>query len=425
MSCACGRTSASPTELTTDAKIIPTLVSRRLGEGEPLDAAFLSTVARFEGSVAIAVSSAEAPDDLHLALRGSGQSLYIGLAEDAFVVASEPYGLVEETSTYLRMDGEATRGQVVALSRSGRRHARRCAAGGLRRHADLPVEFPELRTAEITTRDIDRGGFPHFLLKEISEAPKSFRKTLRGKVRSDERSGRLVVSLGDDALPPAVRARLASGAITTDPGDRPGHRRGRRPERGRRHRRCPRPLPGRGHRPAGHRAVRLRAGRRHERHPRRRRQPVGHHHRHQPHRRSGPSPGRAGDLHRQPPQQRPRRAFRRGAVHLRRARRRDERGRRPRRSTPRWRPASCSPWPSPTCWAVATGGAPTTCSAPCACCPTAMEEVLGRRETIADAAAAVGAEPALLGGGRQRTQPHRRLGDPDQAVGAVLQVDRL
>jgi glucosamine--fructose-6-phosphate aminotransferase (isomerizing) len=202
-----------PAELTTDAKIIPTLVSRRLGEGEPLDAAFLSTVARFEGSVAIAVNAAQAPDDLYLALRGSGQSLYIGLAEDAFVVASEPYGLVEETSTYLRMDGEATRGQVVALSRSG--------AGtldGVRRvaydHSDLPVEFPELRTAEITTRDIDRGGFPHFLLKEISEAPKSLRKTLRGKIRSDERSGRLVVSLGDDALPPAVRSRVASGDIT-------------------------------------------------------------------------------------------------------------------------------------------------------------------------------------------------------------------
>ena len=128
-------------------------------------------------------------------------------------MASEPYGLVEETPTYLRMDGEATHGQVIALSRSG--------AGtldGIGRTAydgtDLPVEFPELRTAEITTRDIDRAGFPHFLLKEISEAPKSFRKTLRGKIKSDERSGQLIVALGDDTLPLAVRSRLASGAIT-------------------------------------------------------------------------------------------------------------------------------------------------------------------------------------------------------------------
>ena len=37
------------------------------------------------------------PDSLLLALRGSGQALYVGLAEDMFVVASEPYGLVEES----------------------------------------------------------------------------------------------------------------------------------------------------------------------------------------------------------------------------------------------------------------------------------------------------------------------------------------
>ena len=40
----------------------------------------------------------------------------------------------------------------------------------------------ELAAAQITTRDIDRGDAPHFLLKEISEAPASFRKTLRGKL---------------------------------------------------------------------------------------------------------------------------------------------------------------------------------------------------------------------------------------------------
>ena len=38
----------------------------------------------------------------------------MGLAEDAFLVASEPYGLVEETSRYLRMDGETTGGDPIA-----------------------------------------------------------------------------------------------------------------------------------------------------------------------------------------------------------------------------------------------------------------------------------------------------------------------
>ena len=64
------------------------------------------------------------PTDLLLALRGSGQALYVGLAEDAFIVASEPYGAGRGDATYLRMDGEtpadpdnpsASRGQIVVL----------------------------------------------------------------------------------------------------------------------------------------------------------------------------------------------------------------------------------------------------------------------------------------------------------------------
>ncbi len=209
-----------PAEITTDAKVIPTLVSHRLAAGDAPLEAFRSTVSTLEGSVAIGAATAAAPGDLFLALRGSGQALYVGLAEDAFVVASEPYGLVEETARYLRLDGEtpsdpsrpgATRGQIVVV------HAE--AAGdisGVERIAydgsPLPLSEADVHVAQITTRDVDRGEAPHFLLKEITEAPSSFRKTLRGKVL-DGPDGRLHVALGDEALSPAVRARLADGAI--------------------------------------------------------------------------------------------------------------------------------------------------------------------------------------------------------------------
>jgi glucosamine--fructose-6-phosphate aminotransferase (isomerizing) len=199
---------ATPAEITTDAKVIPMLVSRRMAGGAEPGDAFRRTVAMFEGSVAIAASTAADPSGLLLALRGSGQALYIGLADDAFVVASEPYGVVEETPRYLRMDGEATGGQVVALHRDG--------AGtlaGLERRAydgtPLPVADDEITVAEITTRDVDRAGYAHFLLKEISEAPESFRKTLRGKVIDD--GGQLTVSLGEETLPTAVRKALGTG----------------------------------------------------------------------------------------------------------------------------------------------------------------------------------------------------------------------
>ncbi|MFP3900801.1 MAG: SIS domain-containing protein [Acidimicrobiia bacterium] len=206
-------------EITTDAKIIPTMVARRLATGHDLTAAFRDTVAGFEGSVAIAAHTSVAPTALLLAQRGSGQALYVGLADDTYVVASEPYGVVEVTDRYLRLDGETpadpddpegSRGQIVVLD--GER------AGGLdgiqRLSYDgtaLPVGEGDLTAAAITTRDIDRGSYPHYLLKEISEAPASFRKTLRGKLV--EREGRLSVVLGDDVIPPDVRAGLRSGAI--------------------------------------------------------------------------------------------------------------------------------------------------------------------------------------------------------------------
>ena len=206
-------------EITTDAKVIPTLVSHHLAAGRSPVESFRSTVATLEGSVAIGASEVAAPDRLFLALRGSGQALYVGLAEDAFVVASEPYGIVEETATYLRLDGEtpadvsragATRGQIVVLDTE---HAGTVA--GIERVAydgtPLPVADADLQDATITTRDIDRGTSPHFLLKEISEAPGSFRKTLRGKIV--ERDERLQVVLGPETLPDALRSRLAAGEI--------------------------------------------------------------------------------------------------------------------------------------------------------------------------------------------------------------------
>ncbi len=212
-----------PPEITTDAKVIPALIARARPDSlDPLQA-FRATVGSLDGSVAVGATQAEAPASLFLALRGSGQALYVGLAEDAFVVASEPYGLVEETATYLRLDGEtpadskrsaATRGQVVVLDGA----AAGTVEGIIRLAYDgtaLPVTDADLHLAQITTRDIDRGSFPHFLLKEISEAPDSFRKTLRGKIVDTGRDGDrgLRVELGPETLSDELVAALRGGVI--------------------------------------------------------------------------------------------------------------------------------------------------------------------------------------------------------------------
>ena len=206
-------------EITTDAKVIPALVSRALRGGVDPVEAFRSAVNRFEGSVAIGACTADQPDRLQLALHGSGQALYVGLAEDLFIAASEPYGIIEEAARYVRLDGDtpadldnpvASRGQLLELRAGGAGTL----AGLTRRSydgAELPVSEDEVLTAEITTRDIDRSTAPHYLLKEISEAPTSFRKTLRGKLV--QRDGRWQAELGPGTLPDWLRERLRDGSI--------------------------------------------------------------------------------------------------------------------------------------------------------------------------------------------------------------------
>ena len=199
-----------PAPITTDAKVIPTLMSRHLADGVAPAESFRRTVTAFEGSIAIGVATAAAPETLFLALRGSGQGLYVGLGDDCYVVASEPYGVVEETERYVRMDGERG-GEIVVLNgaQSGDLEGiTRLAYDG----AEIPVADADIAVAEVTTRDIDRGDAPHFLLKEISESPNSFAKTLRGKIV--EADGELRAVVGDRALPASIVERLAAGTIT-------------------------------------------------------------------------------------------------------------------------------------------------------------------------------------------------------------------
>jgi len=203
--------------ITTDAKVIPALVSRQMEAGHDLISGFRRTVSAFEGSVAIGAASTQEPDKLALALRGSGQALYIGLAADTFVVASEPYGVIEDCDRYLRMDGEtpgnpnnpaASRGQVVVLDRDGAGEV-----AGITRIAydatELPVTEDDLTDAAVTTRDIDRGDFPHYLLKEIGESPSSLQKTLRGRIV--QRGERLQVALPESSLPEQAVESLQTG----------------------------------------------------------------------------------------------------------------------------------------------------------------------------------------------------------------------
>ena len=154
-----------------------------------------------------------------MALRGSGQGLYVGLSDEAYVIASEPYGLVEATDSYLRLNGETLPnrndsvsgpGEIVSVSLN-----EPVAVQSLKRIAydgtALPITDNEFTQAEITTRDIDRRNFPHFLLKEIFESPQSFEKTLRGNLLNENGSFRVAHS--ETEFPNSIREKLENHTI--------------------------------------------------------------------------------------------------------------------------------------------------------------------------------------------------------------------
>jgi glucosamine--fructose-6-phosphate aminotransferase (isomerizing) len=204
-------------DVSTDTKIIPLQIEKYLKAGRNLTDAFRLAVKDFEGSHAIAMQSNLEPGKMFLALQGSGQSIYVGVSEDAYMVSSELYGLVEVAPRFIRMNGDAgsgtAGGQLFILDQDrggGSKGIAACFYDG----TPIRPEDQNLQTAEITTRDIDRGHHPHFFLKEISESGLSVRRTLRGKYRIIDAGSappQVLFNLGEDIVPASVRNGLQSG----------------------------------------------------------------------------------------------------------------------------------------------------------------------------------------------------------------------
>jgi len=206
--------------ITTDAKIIPLVVSHHYRKTGNLGEAFRRAFSELEGSMAIGIMAADHPGEFFFGQKGSGQGLFLGVKEHGVAIASEMYGIVEFTPRYLKAEGERhVDGEVFRLAVTGGRIAIEL----LDTAGMSAVPDNRIRTAEITTRDINRGDNPHFFLKEITESVDSVRETLRGKVeaapredggtRPEGRTNRGWVQLGTDVLTPQFLEALRSGQI--------------------------------------------------------------------------------------------------------------------------------------------------------------------------------------------------------------------
>ncbi|MBS2035524.1 SIS domain-containing protein [bacterium] len=209
-----------PAKITTDTKIIPVLVDYHFQKCQDMREAFVKTVQQCEGSIAVIMHNSLEPRRIYLALRGSGQALFVGLCRYGYVFASELYGVVEQTQKFFRVDGTTERvpgkpesaGQVVVLESNGAGEMSAVELWSFDGER-LPCENVKIHQAEITTRDINRGSFSHYLLKEINEAPESIRKTLRGKFHLDPEQRSARMNLDSKVIPDEFLERLRKGEI--------------------------------------------------------------------------------------------------------------------------------------------------------------------------------------------------------------------
>ena len=155
----------------TDTEVLAALIESFYRGGEhPLINAVVQALKLVKGTYGIAVVSTKAPDEIVVARAGS--PLVIGVGHDETLIASDASALVGHTKQAIYLnDGE------VALIKKDSVEIR-----------TLNAEPVSAKVEEIETNlaAIQKGGYDHFLLKEIMEQPDSLTETLRGRVNVAE-----------------------------------------------------------------------------------------------------------------------------------------------------------------------------------------------------------------------------------------------
>ncbi len=150
-----------------------------------LEEAVAEALREVDGAYGIAVISEDEPDVLVAARKGS--PLLLGVGEGELFVASDASAILAHTRSVVYLDD----GEMVVLTRSGY-HVRDLAA--------TRIEKP-INQIEWDLATVERGGYAHFMLKEIFEQPDTVRDTLRGHLLEDEGSSRVSgLNLADDEI---------------------------------------------------------------------------------------------------------------------------------------------------------------------------------------------------------------------------------
>jgi glucosamine--fructose-6-phosphate aminotransferase (isomerizing) len=129
------------------------------------------------GAYAIVVLSKTDPDELIAAKKGS--PLVIGIGKDEFFLASDATPIVEYTKNVVYLEDE----EIVLVNRAGELQIKT-----IKNKAVTPY----VQELQIQLEALEKGGYDHFMLKEIYEQPRSIKDSMRGRLNSEKG----VVNLG-------------------------------------------------------------------------------------------------------------------------------------------------------------------------------------------------------------------------------------
>ena len=124
------------------------------------------------GAYAIAILDKDHPDTLIAARKGS--PLVVGIGEDEYFLASDATPIVEYTDKVIYIEDE----EVVVLtanSQSSILNYQLSTINGV-------DKTPEIKRLELSLSQLEKGGYPHFMLKEIFEQPRTLTDSMRGRV---------------------------------------------------------------------------------------------------------------------------------------------------------------------------------------------------------------------------------------------------
>lgn len=150
----------------TDTEVMVHLVAQLLDSGLDLFSAVRRAVLRLRGAFAIAVISAAEPGIVVGARKGS--PLVLGVGQGEHFLASDIYPLLNETDSFVFLE----EGDVVRLAVDGYQ---------LVDASDKPVDRP-VKQVETKADSVQRGLYPHYMLKEIYEQPQAVAETLEGRL---------------------------------------------------------------------------------------------------------------------------------------------------------------------------------------------------------------------------------------------------